>query len=98
VLESVPNYVNFPHDDEALPGQSVESSRSRTRRSPKPTVVLVIDSDVPWIPSSERAQQPARMSIVIDVDPLKQCRCRCGTFQGDRQSFRADAATALAAD
>ncbi len=70
VLESVPSYVNYPTDDPLHQG-SQWSQPVQNRALAKADVVLVLDSDVPWIPSVSR---PADGAVVhhIDVDPLKQ--------------------------
>jgi acetolactate synthase I/II/III large subunit len=56
-------------------------------------LVLVIDSDVPWIPAVSRPRDDAAI-FHIDADPLKQQMPLW--YIGARRSFRADAATALA--
>ncbi len=91
VLESVPSYVNFPHTDELYQGnqwnQPVQNEALASA-----DLVLVIDSDVPWIPAVSR---PAAMASIfqIDADPLKE---QMPLFHlAARQVFRADAATAL---
>ncbi len=55
-------------------------------------VVLVLDSDVPWIPAVTKPRAAARI-YHIDVDPLKQ-QMPLWYFPM-QHSFRADAATAL---
>ena len=41
-------------------------------------VILVLGSDVPWIPAHNRPDPAARI-YVIDLDPIK-IGCRCGTY------------------
>ena len=41
-------------------------------------VILVLGSDVPWIPGHNRPDAAARI-YVVDPDPLKTAACRCGT-------------------
>jgi acetolactate synthase-1/2/3 large subunit len=55
-------------------------------------VILVVDSDVPWIPTVSR---PAANAVIyhIDIDPLKEQMPLW--YIGARRSFRADAASAL---
>ena len=70
VIESVPGHVNFP-DDHPLhlgyqwnrPGQNPALARA--------DVILVLGSDVPWIPVHNRPDPAARI-YVIDPDPLKE--------------------------
>src|SRR5882672_8196098 len=50
VLESVPSYVNYPHDDALYQG----NHWNHPFQNPALTaadIILVIDSDVPWIPT-----------------------------------------------
>lgn len=92
VLESVPNHVNVPHDDPLYQG----NQWNHPAQSPalaSADVVLVIDSDVPWIPTVSRPAAGATV-LHIDIDPLKE---RMPLWHIHAQaSFRADAATALA--
>lgn len=91
VLESVPSRVNFPADDPLYQGSQWNEQR------PNPVlaaadVILVIDSDVPWIPVVNRPRRDAAI-YHIDVDPLKS-QMPLWHIPA-RQTFRADAATAL---
>jgi len=70
VLESVPSYVNFPADHPLhlgyqwnTPGQNPVLAAA--------DVVLVLGSDVPWIPTRNRPDADARI-FVVDSDPLKE--------------------------
>lgn len=92
VLESVPNYLNFPHTDALYQGnqwnQPVQNEALASA-----DLVLVIDSDVPWISAVSR---PAGNAVIfqIDCDPLKE---QMPLFQlAAAGVFRAEAATALA--
>lgn len=70
VLESVPNYVNFPHDNFLYQGcQWNEPAQNQALH--QADVVLVIDSDVPWIPAVNSPRADAKI-FHIDVDPLKE--------------------------
>lgn len=91
VLESVPNYVNFPADDPLYQGNQWNQPRQNTALADA-DLVLVLDSDVPWIPS---VSHPAEGAAVyhIDVDPLKQQMPLW--YIPARASFRADALVAL---
>jgi acetolactate synthase-1/2/3 large subunit len=91
VLESVPNAVNFPADDPLYQGNQWNEQRQNPVLAAA-DVVLVVDSDVPWIPSVSRPAAGARV-FHIDVDPLKQ-QMPLWHIPA-RQTFRADAALAL---
>lgn len=92
VLESVPNAMNFPADHPLYLGNQWNQPRQNPALA-EADVILVIDSDVPWIPAASR---PAEGAVIhhIDVDPLKQQMPLW--YIGARTSFRADAASALA--
>lgn len=91
VLESVPSYVNFPHDHELYVGNRWNSS-TQDEVLAEADVVLVIDSDVPWIPQFNRPHRDAAVHH-IDVDPLK-CQMPLSAIAA-RQAYQADATTAL---
>jgi acetolactate synthase-1/2/3 large subunit len=91
VLESVPNHVNYPHDDALYQGSHWNQPFQNPALAAA-DVVLVIDSDVPWVPRNSR---PAAGAVLyhVDVDPLKQSMPLW--YIKARRSFQADAATAL---
>jgi len=91
VLESVPSHVNFPADDPLYQGNQWNDP-VQNRVLAAADVILVIDSDVPWIPTVSRPRADARI-FHIDIDPLKQ-QMPLWHIPA-RQSFRADAALAL---
>jgi acetolactate synthase-1/2/3 large subunit len=91
VLESVPNYVNFPHDNVLYQGNQWNEPRQNAALADA-DVVLVIDSDVPWIPMSSRPDDQAKI-YHIDIDPLK-AQMPLWYISADGR-FAADAATAL---
>jgi acetolactate synthase I/II/III large subunit len=69
VIESVPTRVNFPA------GHPLHLGYQWNRPVQNPLlaeadVILVLGSDVPWIPAHNRPDAAAR-SYVIDVDPIK---------------------------
>jgi acetolactate synthase-1/2/3 large subunit len=83
--------MNFPHDHPLYQG----NQWSQPWQNPvlgAADVVLVVDSDVPWIPTVSR---PARDALIlhIDVDPLKEKTPLW--YIPARRVYRADAATAL---
>lgn len=92
VLESVPNAMNFPADNPLYLGNQWNQPRQNPALA-EADVILVIDSDVPWIPAVSR---PAADAVIhhVDVDPLKHQMPLWYIPAGS--SFRADAATALA--
>lgn len=69
VIESVPMRVNFP-DDHPLHLGYQWNAPEQNRLLAAADVILVLGSDVPWIPSHNRPDGKARL-YVIDVDPLK---------------------------
>lgn len=91
VLESVPNYVNYPADDPLYQGNQWNEPH-QNRVLGEADIILTIDSDVPWIPLVSKPQPHARI-YQIDIDPLKE---QMPLWQiPARGVFRADAATAL---
>ncbi len=91
VLESVPSAMNFPHDNSLYQG----SQWNQPQQNPllaEADVVLVIDSDVPWIPTVNRPADGATI-FHVDVDPLKETMPLW--YIRSSRVFRADAATAL---
>ena len=91
VLESVPNAMNFPHTDPLYQGNQWNQP-VQNRVLAEADVVLVIDSDVPWIPTVSRPADSARI-FHIDIDPLKQAMPLWHIKA--EGVFRADAETAL---
>jgi acetolactate synthase I/II/III large subunit len=92
VLESVPSYVNYSHSDPLYQGNQWNEP-FQNRALAEADFVLVVDSDVPWIPTVSRPSKGAAIAI-IDVDPLKESTPLWSIKA--RQCYRADAATALA--
>ena len=91
VLESVPSCVNFPPDDPLHQGVQWNEKRQNPALADA-DVILVIDSDVPWIPLINHPSASAQI-LHIDVDPLKQQMPLW--YIHAHQAFRADGATAL---
>jgi acetolactate synthase I/II/III large subunit len=69
VIESVPMRVNFPDDHPLHLGYQWNSPEQNPLLADA-DVILVLGSDVPWIPAFNRPHKSARL-YVIDVDPLK---------------------------
>jgi acetolactate synthase I/II/III large subunit len=91
VLESVPTMMNYPHDAAMYQGNHWNHPFQNPRLA-EADVVLVIDSDVPWIPTINRPADAARI-FHIDIDPLKDSIPLW--YIKAHRSLRADAATAL---
>ncbi len=91
VLESVPSYVNFPGNDTLHQGGQWNEKRQNVALA-EADVILVLDSDVPWIPLINRPDRSARI-IHIDTDPLKQQMPLWYIHAGE--VYRADAGLAL---
>ncbi|MGC2032100.1 MAG: thiamine pyrophosphate-binding protein, partial [Steroidobacteraceae bacterium] len=92
VLESVPNFMNYPHDDELYVGNQWNQAVQNIALA-EADVILVVDSDVPWIPT---VSQPSPGAVIfhIDVDPLKSSMPLW--YIHAQRSCQADATTALA--
>jgi acetolactate synthase I/II/III large subunit len=91
VLESVPCRVNYPADSALYQGNQWNGPE-QNRALDEADFVLVIDSDVPWIPTVNKPRGDA-VIYQIDVDPLKD---QMPLWQiPARRVFCADAATAL---
>ncbi|MEO8100117.1 MAG: thiamine pyrophosphate-requiring protein [Acidobacteriota bacterium] len=91
VLESVPNYMNFPADHPCYTGQQ-GNEKIQNAALADADVVMVLDSDVPWIPLFNRPSAGAKICH-IDVDPIKE-RTPLWYIPA-AQVFRADCETAL---
>jgi acetolactate synthase I/II/III large subunit len=91
VIESVPSYMNFPQDHELYLGNRW-NTQEQDEALAEADVVLVIDSDVPWIP---RFNRPTDDAIVhhIDIDPLK-CQMPLAAISSNC-AYQADAETAI---
>src|SRR6202042_1594932 len=92
LLESVPSYVNYPHGHPLYQGNHWNHP-FQNRALAEADFILVVDSDVPWIPTVSKPSDGASIAI-IDVDPLKQSTPLWCIKA--RQCYRADAATAFA--
>ncbi len=92
VLESVPSYVNFPTDNDCYQGVQWNERRQNEALAAA-DVVLVIDSDVPWIGAVSKPRLGARV-FHIDADALKQQMPLW--YIGSEVACQADAAIAIA--
>jgi acetolactate synthase-1/2/3 large subunit len=91
LVESVPSYLNFPRNHPMYLGNYWNQPRQSAALA-EADVVLVIDSDVPWISKFNRPSPQAEI-YHIDCDPLKAQMPLW--YIHARQTFRADAATAI---
>ncbi|HEX8446733.1 MAG TPA: thiamine pyrophosphate-requiring protein [Sphingomonas sp.] len=92
VLESVPNAVNFPQSHPLYRGNQWNQPVQNAALA-EADVILVVDSDVPWIPTVSKPAADARI-FHLDVDPLKE-QMPLWRIAAEG-SWRADAATAIA--
>ena len=91
VLESVANYLNFPLDNPLYVGVQGNEPVQNAALA-EADFVLVLDSEVPWIPFKNGPSSQARV-YHIDIDPLKEQMPLW--YIPARRVFRADCATAL---
>jgi acetolactate synthase-1/2/3 large subunit len=70
VIESVPMWMNFPADHRLHWGYQWNTTGQNPLLAGA-DVVLVLGSDVPWIPASNRPAAHARV-YVLDIDPIKE--------------------------
>jgi acetolactate synthase I/II/III large subunit len=91
VLESVPNHLSFPNDNPLYVGSQWNEKRQNLALA-EADVILVVDSDVPWIPTINKPARDAKI-LHIDMDPLKQQMPLW--YIGAEQIYRADAEVAL---
>jgi acetolactate synthase I/II/III large subunit len=91
VHESCPSAMNFPASHPAYQGCQWNGG-GQSPALAEADVVLVIDSDIPWIPKENRPAKGAKI-FHIDVDPLKE---QMPLFYIPAQRrYKADAHTAL---
>ncbi len=91
VVESVPMRMNFPAGHPLHCGY--QWTRAQNPLLAEADVVLVLGSDVPWIPAGNRPAPGARI-FVVDIDPVKE-QMPLWHVPATRYA-RADLATALA--
>jgi acetolactate synthase I/II/III large subunit len=91
VIESVPNYMNFPSNHPMHCGY-LWNSQEQNELLSKADVVLVLDSDVPWIPLKNKPSENCQI-YYIDIDPLKEQMPLW--YIPSKHFFRADSYTAL---
>lgn len=70
VLESVPNYMNFPLDHPMHVGFQWNEP-IQNKMLAEADFVLVLDSDIPWMPTVNKPAADATI-YYIDIDPLKE--------------------------
>ena len=91
VLESVPSTMNYPWSDPLHQGVQWNEKRQHPALA-EADVILVVGSDVPWIPQINRPSATACI-VHIDIDPLKEQMPLW--YIHAREIHRADAALAL---
>lgn len=91
VLESVPQTLNFPHDHPLYVGSQWNQQRQNEALA-EADAILVLDSDVPWIPSVSRPSTRAPI-FHIDVDVLKASMPLW--YMGATRAWQADVGTVL---
>lgn len=70
VIESIPNYMNFPSTHPMHCGYQWNTPRQNELLK-EADLVLVFDSDVPWIPAINKPSDESNI-YYFDEDPLKQ--------------------------
>ncbi|MCM3706613.1 MULTISPECIES: thiamine pyrophosphate-requiring protein [Cytobacillus] len=70
VLESVPSYMNFPSDNPMHIGYTW-NEQDQNEHLAEADFILVLDSDVPWIPFKNKPSEKCDV-VIIDIDPLKE--------------------------
>ena len=70
VLEASPKYMNFPANNPLHVGY-VWHQQEQNRLLAEADVVLIVDSDVPWIPLVNKPAETCKV-FYIDIDPLKE--------------------------
>ncbi|MCL6625801.1 thiamine pyrophosphate-requiring protein [Alicyclobacillus shizuokensis] len=90
VMEAGPHYMNFPADHPMHLGY--EDFVHENPYLQKADVVLVLDSDIPWMPQKSRRRAGSTL-FWIDVDPLKDT-IPLWYYSGEH-AFRADICVAL---
>ncbi|MDO9411517.1 MAG: thiamine pyrophosphate-requiring protein [Pseudolabrys sp.] len=92
VLEQSPVNLNYPPEDPLYMGNRWSEPHQEPVLADA-DVILILDSDAPWVPTLSKPSPGARI-FHIDVDPLKQ-DIPLWYFKAQRV-FQADCATALA--
>ncbi|WCK57302.1 thiamine pyrophosphate-requiring protein (plasmid) [Aneurinibacillus sp. Ricciae_BoGa-3] len=90
VMEAGPNYMNFPANHPMHLGY--EGYFGVNEYLKQADVVLVIDSDIPWLPLNVKPKEDAKV-FWIDVDPLKD-KIPFWYYEAE-QPMRADSYVAL---
>ncbi len=91
VLESVPSTMNYPPSDALHQGSQWNQPEQNVALA-EADVVLVLDSDVPWVPTVNRPAASAEI-FHIDTDPLKPTMPLW--YIGAHGAYAVDALTAL---
>lgn len=87
VVEERPTHMNFPADHALHLGYQANQLISDA------DVILVVDCDVPWIPSSDQCPNIKSKVYYVDVDPLKESIPLW--YMPAQEFFKADSTVAL---
>jgi len=87
VVEERPIHMNFPADHPLHQGYQAGALIADA------DVIVILDCDVPWIPSSKQRPRPDARIFYIDVDPLKETIPLW--YMPSERFLRADSAVAL---
>ncbi|WP_353194200.1 thiamine pyrophosphate-requiring protein [Pusillimonas noertemannii] len=87
VVEERPIHMNFPADHPLHQGYQAGALIGDA------DVIVVLDCDVPWIPSGKQRPRPEARIFYVDVDPLKETIPLW--YMPSERFLRADSATAL---
>ncbi|MFZ4451200.1 thiamine pyrophosphate-requiring protein [Salibacterium aidingense] len=91
VIESVPNYMNFPANHPMHCGYQWNTPEQNDLIK-EADLVLIFDSDVPWIPSKNKPSEHCSI-YHFDEDPLKESMPLW--YISSKRSFEVDSYTAL---
>jgi acetolactate synthase I/II/III large subunit len=69
VIESAPNYLNFPADNPMHSGYQW-TTQDQNPVLAEADVILAVDCDIPWIPATSKPAPDAEI-YCVDIDPLK---------------------------
>ncbi|MER2191538.1 MAG: thiamine pyrophosphate-requiring protein [Solibacillus sp.] len=70
VIESSPNYVNFPANHPLHVGYQWNAQKQNDFLA-QADLILILDSDVPWIPLVNKPASDCKI-YYVDIDPLKE--------------------------
>lgn len=71
VISTIPQALNCPFSHPYNLGVTYLESQTHTPYLELADVILVVDSDLPWIPGNQAPSSSARVFVVDDADPLQ---------------------------